>query len=200
MTNLIEQYKDKWNEVSWEISSAKCAFYALLAFAEWQEKFIKASKTNKPVKMTFIYSIMIVSNALCTEFFISACRIREESRTKYSLPLLFKDVKRLDIMKSEDIKKIENLLIATKEIYGKFKKIRGRAVAHLQQPQNAILALRNKGITIEDVICYLENCSNMFGVLGKPINKEWNYNIRKEGKKIMQEFQSIFKCISPIPD
>ena len=135
------------------------------------------------------------SSDLFTEFFISACRIREEKRTKYSIPLLFKNAKRMDIMKPEDIKEFENLLIATEGIYRKIKKIRGMAVAHLQQPQNAILALQNKGVTKEDVICYFENCSNMFGMLGKPIKREWNYNVRTQGNRIIKEFKSFFELI-----
>jgi len=194
-SNLIE-YEEKWNKISWEFSPAIDSFYSLLAISEWQQNFITQAADGETVSMDTTPAIFAISNALHTEFFISACRIREESRTSYNIYMLFKDAKRLQIINCSLIEEIDVLLTKTSTVFKKIKKIRGMAVAHLLNPQNAIVALKKEGIEREDIICYLEDCSEIYKVLGTPFNKEWDYDIRNNGQRISKSFRLLFSRAS----
>ena len=168
MQNSIKVYEENWNELSWEMSAAADAFFAMAAFCSWSQELIARLRRKEEVPMSpFANVIAVMSNATCAYFFIAACRIREEKRSTLNLAQLFLTAKELGLLKPEEEEAMNRLLSKTEKTFRKIKKARGMGVAHLQQRSNPLIILQTEWISKNELLSYLQDCSEAFSVLGR---------------------------------
>jgi hypothetical protein len=185
-------YEASWNELSWEVSAAADAFFAMTAVLDYHVKLVEKIGRSEQVRASpFMASVAVISDSLVTYFFIAACRIREQKRSTLNLVQLLITAKDLGILSVDDQSHADELIARTEHMYGKLKKARGMAVAHLQTPQNPLQILRTESVTRADVLSYLADCDNLLWLLGKPIGKTPVHEIAAHGARIAEEVKRM---------
>jgi hypothetical protein len=174
-TNTItqEEYLEKWNDFSWEIDGALMAFHSLLGASDWQANLM--SQLGKPpVQLSpHALALSVFSNAIVTEFFISACRIRETTNSKMSLPKMVSYSVSIFTLDAAFVISMQDLLDKTEPTFEKLKKARGCSVAHLHEGENPFQILKQNGVSRDLIQVYLEQCLTLYVMLGKPIGKDF---------------------------
>ena len=174
------EYETKWEAFSWELSEAAQSFFALLACSEWQEALMSRVKNGPPLQSSpHSHAISIFSNSIIAHFFISICRIREPTKTKLSLPILFADAQTTRSVDPALKSSIQALLDRTKGPFIQIKKVRGMTVAHLERPGNPFAVLKKEKITNAMVRSYLEDCAELYSLLGKPIGRDYSAGLAR---------------------
>lgn len=176
-------YEKNWNAFSWEMSAATDSFFAVSGCGSWQKELISKSDKRASVNPSRFFAIIaVIVNAVSAYFFIAACRIREEKRSTLNLPRLISQARVLRLLDPAQEKKMQELLDKSCGTFRRLKKVRGMTVAHLEQPQNPFRLLEKEGVSRVDIISYLQDCSQVFSILGEPIGKRYSFNASIEGK------------------
>lgn len=196
----LNQYENDWNALSWEIQDANNSFQAMLGWNDWQRYRFETMKAAGIVHQNrFSYASGVISKALLVHFFISICRIREETNSTISLFVLHKKANKLNLLKDAKLDLANNLIAQTKTKFLKIKKARGTVVAHLNLTNTtALQILINQGLSREDTLEYLNDCNELFYLLGEPIGKNNSYKKMELKNELYNEMYDLNSIIDPI--
>lgn len=170
--DLLQKYTKIHNSLSWKMGEATDSFSSLLGWIDWQTEWIKRmeGKTSYPLTK-FSHASIAISHSLVSHFFISICHIREKTNSKMNLYCCYEKATADSLLSKEQLERAEQLMASTLDIFKKVKIVRGKVVAHLNTDDSPFEILKQSGVTRDDILRYLNECNELFAILGQPIKK-----------------------------
>jgi hypothetical protein len=193
-----EEYIEFHNYLSWDIANACDAFSAMKVSLDWSSELVARFERGHTTSFSpCASSLMVISNSLVTYFFIAACKIREESRSKLNLSKLYADALKLNLLTKEQNAIAIELLASTEQTYKKLKIVRGMAVAHIGTTETPFAILKKNNLAQQDIRAYLEQCEELFQLLGEPINSNKGAIFEERDNHISQNMSLLYSAAWP---
>lgn len=193
-------YEEKWNELSWKMQEATTAFSAILGWMDYQKEFLESlqHKTTYPITK-FQHAEIAISHALVSHFFISICHIREStSNGKYSLSALYNEALNSNLLNSTQLDDAKILIESTQVAFNIIKNVRGQFVAHLNSAGNPFQVLKDKGLSRAAMQNYLNECNELFALLGEAIGKNLQHKKIDYKNELYQQMYELHSQIQPL--
>jgi hypothetical protein len=129
----LAAYRKRWELLSLDVAYTVETFAAFEAAIAWQQRTFSNLDQDQLEKAKHIEAANALGNALVISFFIRACRMREPSRSKISLPILFEEAMQGQYFELTQLTAAKTLLLQTKDTFEKLKKSAGRQLRTMRR-------------------------------------------------------------------